>query len=69
MRDSSINDMAEDSWKEIQSAFGNSETNGADGSVPTSFVSVDLGGRINNIKTNNKANGLRNNDYINLNQA
>lgn len=67
-RDSNVNDMAEDSWKEIQSAFGSSKGTGGDTSIPTSFISVDLGGNINKIKTKNKANSKRTNDYAKINQ-
>ena len=57
---SSISDLSESFWKEIQSAFGSSSTNGGGGSIPTSFVSVDLGGQITNLKSQNSDNRTRN---------
>jgi len=64
--DSDADDLAETSWKEIQTAFGSGKSTGADGSLPTSFVSVDLGGNVQQVDTNSKAKGLRSEDYARL---
>ncbi len=61
--ESGVEDLAENSWKEIQTTFGSSKSTSVDGSVPVSFVSVDLGGSIQNVDTNSQLKGLRNEAY------
>lgn len=66
--ESDRNEMAEEAWKEIQSAFGSSYQEGLSLSVPTSSLSVDLGGGIKKLKSKLDSNGERKNDFTNVDQ-
>lgn len=66
--ESDRNEMAEEAWKEIQSAFGSSYQEGLSLSVPTSSLSVDLGGGIKKLNSKLDSNGERKNDFTNVDQ-
>jgi Notch-like protein len=61
-------DVAEQAWKEMQTAFGSADSVTASLSVPTSFVSVDVGGAHDKLKSNVNAEATRKNDYSKVNQ-
>ena len=56
----SINDLVEKSYREIQSSFGSSTGVRADVSIPLNMMSADFGGSFKNIITNDNANKKKN---------
>lgn len=54
-KDVDINDLAEKSWQEIQSAFGSDTSLDGKISIPAKFVSTGLGLNLDRTKTNNLA--------------
>ena len=56
----SINEMVEKSYREIQSSFGSSTGVRADVSIPLNAVSADFGGSFKNIVTNDNVNKQKN---------
>ncbi len=66
--DSDMSEMAENSWKEIQKAFGSSKSVGGDLSIPIKFITADVGGNIQNVKTNNNGHKTRNQAFDQMNK-
>ena len=60
--------MAESSWKEIQKAFGSSKSVGGGLSIPINFISADVGGKIQNMKTNDDGEKTRSQTYNQMNK-
>lgn len=61
--DTNMNEVAEKSWDEIQNAFGSSTSVGGGVSIPIQFITADVGGSIQNIKTNDLGEKKKNENY------
>ena len=59
-----INDLAEKSAQEIQSAFGATAGGGGGGSIPLDFITADLGGNLQHIQTLNRGEKNKNENYM-----
>lgn len=53
----------------MQQAFGSSTGGGADTSMPASFLSVDLGGKMQHVEYEGTARGQKNMGYVKTEQA
>lgn len=63
-----MNDLAEKSAQEIQSAFGNTAGAGGGGSIPLDFITADLGGNLQHIQTIHRGEKNKNENYMKTSQ-
>jgi hypothetical protein len=61
--DQNMNELAERSAQEMQSAFGNTAGGGGGVSIPLDFITADLGGNLKHIQTLNRAEKNKNENY------
>ena len=57
--ESSLKEMVEKSWQEIQSSFGSSTSVNGQISIPVNSLTADMGGSFVNVVTNDNANRNR----------
>ena len=58
-----MNELAEKSAQEMQSAFGNTAGAGGGGSIPLDFITADLGGNLQHIQTLSRGEKNKNENY------